>query len=306
MSRINELLDRTLLVKDRSIPRDVVAAAQPPTVGDGPVDQLLAPFRDRAADDLRALCETLIARTPAADVNDFVTDQVPEPRSAVILACLLQLTDTTAGARFWWQYAAGAGLPAAAYCLYLHHLTLGEDDTANWWHCQIDEMLSLAEGTPPPAKPTPSTDPSALVVPEEDRVRARAAQDILESWGREHQRSSTSVSTILRVLRHLGRDRTRHHSTAVNHLMNYVSLAVTSGYLRWPGTVDLPTPGADFAQSIAALITMPSTTECREECSEYTAADSSSPTTASPDSECLPRRKPTQPRHATCRLASTW
>ncbi|GHB72103.1 hypothetical protein GCM10010377_73370 [Streptomyces viridiviolaceus] len=51
-----------------------------------------------------------------------------------VLACILQLTDTDEGARFWWQYAAGAGQAAAAYCVYLHHLALGERNTAEWWH----------------------------------------------------------------------------------------------------------------------------------------------------------------------------
>ncbi|MET9483288.1 hypothetical protein [Streptomyces sp. NPDC006638] len=87
-----------------------------------------------AAADLRALCETLVSHTQAAEVDDFVTEQVPDPRSALALACVLQLTDTDEGARFWWQYAAGAGQAAAAYCLYLHHLALGEDVTARWWH----------------------------------------------------------------------------------------------------------------------------------------------------------------------------
>ncbi|MFF2521442.1 hypothetical protein [Streptomyces liangshanensis] len=77
--------------------------------------------------DLRALCESLLPHTPAADVDDFVTEQVPEPRSA--LACVLQMADTDDGARFWWHYATGAGQAAAAYCFYLHHLALGEDVT---------------------------------------------------------------------------------------------------------------------------------------------------------------------------------
>ncbi len=77
-----------------------------------------------AAEDLCALCETLLAHTPPTAVADFLTDQVPEPRSALALACVLQLADTDEGARFWWQYAAGVGR-AAAYCRYLHHLAQG-------------------------------------------------------------------------------------------------------------------------------------------------------------------------------------
>ncbi|MFD0427069.1 hypothetical protein ACFQ60_00060 [Streptomyces zhihengii] len=91
-----------------------------------------------AADDLRALCETVVRHTPATAVGEFVTDQIPAPRAALVLACVLQLSDTDDGARFWWQYAAGAGQPAA-YCLYLHHLALGETHVASWWHTQTDE-----------------------------------------------------------------------------------------------------------------------------------------------------------------------
>lgn len=68
----------------------------------------------------------------------------------MVLACVLQLTDTDDGARFWWQYAVGAGQAAAAYCLYLHHLSLGEDDTAQWWHRRTDEVQ------PPPPTENPS------------------------------------------------------------------------------------------------------------------------------------------------------
>ncbi|MFB8267496.1 hypothetical protein ACFC96_12895 [Streptomyces sp. NPDC055955] len=74
-----------------------------------------------------------------AAVADFVTEQVPQPRSALVLACVLQLTDTSEGARFWWEYAAVGGQPAA-YCLYLHHLALGESETANWWHRQTNDV----------------------------------------------------------------------------------------------------------------------------------------------------------------------
>ncbi|WP_445283542.1 hypothetical protein [Streptomyces sp. DSM 118148] len=64
---------------------------------------------------------------------------------------MLQLTDTADGARFWWQYAAGAGQPGAAYWLYLHHLAAGEDTTASWWHQQTDNVQ------PPSPPPGPHT-----------------------------------------------------------------------------------------------------------------------------------------------------
>ncbi|WP_326658681.1 hypothetical protein [Streptomyces canus] len=235
--RIEEILSRALLVRHRTVPRDIVPFSprkdrrtQPP----GEPPHKPGP-PNAAAEDLRALCETLVTHTPATAVTDFVTDQVPEPRSALVLACVLQLTDTDAGARFWWQYAAGAGQAAAAYCLYLHHLALGESDTADWWHRQTDDVQP-PPGPPAQTPPTPSTEaaPSA--------------------WHpADHRITSTSTTTILRILRHLAKYSTRPRSAAVTELMAYVPTAVAVGYLNQPD-MDLPTPGADFARRISTLL----------------------------------------------------
>lgn len=40
-----------------------------------------------------------------------------DPASALTFACLLYLSDCPEGAQFWWQFAVGAGVPTAAYCL---------------------------------------------------------------------------------------------------------------------------------------------------------------------------------------------
>jgi hypothetical protein len=235
MTRIEEILSRALLVRDRTIPRDVVPPAAPDTApGDRPAAAALEDGTPTAAaEDLRALCETLVTHTPATAVADFVTEQVPEPRSALILACVLQLTDTDAGARFWWQYAAGAGQAAAAYCLYLHHLALGESDTANWWHRQTDDV----QPTSGPATPTDQHSPESP-----------------QTWHpADHRITSTSTSTILRVLRHLAKYTVRPRSAATTELMAYVPTAVAVGYLRQP-EMDLPTPGADFARRVSTLL----------------------------------------------------
>lgn len=236
--RIEEILSRALLVRHRTVPRDIVPvpSSRPKgreegTAGDPPSK---AGTTNVAAEDLRALCETLVTHTPAAAVTDFVTDQVPEPRSALVLACVLQLTDTDDGARFWWRYAAGAGQPAAAYCLYLHHLALGESDTADWWHRQTDDVQ------PPPAPPAQHTPSPGTEAP---RAWHPAA----------HQITSTSTTTILRVLRHLAKNSVRPRSAAVTELMAYVPAAVAVGYLREP-EMDLPPPGPDFARRISALL----------------------------------------------------
>ncbi|WP_327188066.1 hypothetical protein [Streptomyces sp. NBC_01334] len=232
MTCIEEILSRALLVRDRTMPSDIVAASASPTSTDARPPGG-ASTSTAAAEDLRALCETLVTHTPPTAVANFVTDQVPEPRSALILACVLQLTDTSDGARFWWQYAAGAGQAAAAYCLYLHHLALGESDAADWWHRQTDDVqpapgLPVKEHQPNPEPPGPW----------------RAA---------EHRVTSTSTTTILRVLRHLAKYTARPRPASVTALMTYVPSAVAIGYLRQPET-ELPMPGPDFARRISTLL----------------------------------------------------
>ncbi|MFE4874329.1 hypothetical protein [Streptomyces sp. NPDC056682] len=231
MNRIEELLSRALLVRDRSVPRDIVPPTAPASrSASDPSMPVGDP--DGAAEDLRALCETVVARTPACDVATFVTDQVPEPRSALVLACVLQLTDTSDGARFWWEYAAGAGQAAAAYCLYLHHLALGERDTAAWWHRQTDDVPPAPDTAPPEHHPASTTN---------------------AAWHAANHRVTNSTTTILRVLRHLAKHTVRPRSAAVTELMTYVPTAVAVGYLRQP-EMDLPMPGPDFARQITTLL----------------------------------------------------
>ncbi|MEV8457706.1 hypothetical protein AB0467_34280 [Streptomyces sp. NPDC052095] len=56
-------------------------------------------------------------------------------------ACMLYLAHHPESARFWWRFAAGAGSTAAAYCLYLDHLGLGEDREAQLWKQQVTTSL---------------------------------------------------------------------------------------------------------------------------------------------------------------------
>ncbi|MFD3798420.1 hypothetical protein [Streptomyces californicus] len=231
MTPLEELLSQARLVRDRVVPRDIVPTTPAPDTEPAPGPDPDALARDPhpadapvhpAAKDLRALCATLVTHTPATTVAHFLTDQLPEPRSALILACVLQLTDTEDAARFWWQYAAGAGQAAAAYCLHLHHLARGEEDTARFWHDQMDH-------TPPPS--------SALVPDHGERL------------------DTAPAATMLRVLHHLSRDRApRPSSATVTSLMTYMPTATAVGYLREPD-MELPLPGPDFARTIRTLLT---------------------------------------------------
>lgn len=99
-----------------------------------------------AADDLQTLCETVITHTGAlTDLRIFLARALPEPSGARVLGCMLQLSEREESARFWWQYAAGAGDPAASYCLYLHHRALGEHGAADWWHTQHTQTDVVAD-----------------------------------------------------------------------------------------------------------------------------------------------------------------
>ncbi|MFE1444404.1 hypothetical protein [Streptomyces sp. NPDC058739] len=229
MTPIEDILSRALLVRERALPADTVTPAPTtPARPDTPTDTT----PNTAAADLEALCETLVSHTPPAAVARFLTDQVPEPRSALVLACVLQLQDTCEGARFWWQFAAGAGEPAAAYCLYLHHLARGEDDAAHWWHRQTDDVQ------PPPPPPAPDPDDPGLALP----------------WHGDHRlTASSSTTTILRLLRHVSRQTVRPRTAAVASLMAYIPSAVTAGYLREP-EAELPVPGDEFAHHITRLL----------------------------------------------------
>ncbi|MEU3904056.1 hypothetical protein AB0F20_09580 [Streptomyces goshikiensis] len=229
MTTLEHRLARALLAPHRAVPRDVV----PPRQGRSRNHPVAVETRNNtAAEELRALCEALVQHTPATTVAAFVTDQVPEPRSALILACVLQLTDTDDGARFWWQYAAGAGHPAAAYCLYLHHLALGETHTARWWRTQTDETH------------TDTADPDATV---HTTIRFEGAPFVL------HHDDGASSTTLLRVMRRLARHVSRPRSAVVTELMTYMPTAVAVGYLREPES-ELPLPGPDFAHKIRTVL----------------------------------------------------
>ncbi|CAM5296548.1 hypothetical protein GCM10010329_82020 [Streptomyces spiroverticillatus] len=96
-----------------------------------------------AARDLRILCEAVAGHTGALDEleldterEEFATGVMPAPAGARVLGCLLHLAKETEAAQFWWQFAAGAEDLAAAYCLFLHHLALGEDTAAEFWLAQ--------------------------------------------------------------------------------------------------------------------------------------------------------------------------
>ncbi|MFJ9777179.1 hypothetical protein ACIRVF_39095 [Kitasatospora sp. NPDC101157] len=76
-----------------------------------------------------------------------------EPRGGLVFGCLLDLTGQPFDAQWWWQFAAGAGNLTAAYCLYLHHIRMGELRDAEHWFHQAARLDEDAPAPVPPAMP---------------------------------------------------------------------------------------------------------------------------------------------------------
>ncbi|MGK5637299.1 hypothetical protein ACSNOK_03145 [Streptomyces sp. URMC 126] len=97
-----------------------------------------APDADRAWWDLTVM-SLAVLRAPDAphDLDRFIRDRSADRTGARVFACLLHLADRGDGARFWWQFAAGAGDGTAEYCLFLDHSCRGEYQDAAFWCGQL-------------------------------------------------------------------------------------------------------------------------------------------------------------------------
>ncbi|MFI9205505.1 hypothetical protein [Streptomyces sp. NPDC053048] len=121
----------------RSAPRPVFVAWPPawtePTPGG-------SPNGDRAWSDLTTM-SVVVLHAPRADrdLERFVQAHCADRTGALVFACLLHLAGHGDGARFWWQFAAGAGDSTAEYCLFLDHSRRGEYHDAGIWG---DRLLS--------------------------------------------------------------------------------------------------------------------------------------------------------------------
>ncbi|MFD9881120.1 hypothetical protein ACFWZT_06625 [Streptomyces alboflavus] len=259
---IDELLARARLLDDTDTPYDHVRAVRPgaaPAHGrlaatgaglcaaaglpPGSV-QAVTPLAGRgrkdgvaraAARDLQSLCEAAVTTAAMASLSDFLTQKLPKPPGARVLGCILHLSGEEDSARFWWQYAAGAGDSAASYCLYLHHLSLGERGEAAWWQQQ----------TPSAALPARAADePGGCPEP---------------GFPLNHPpvRTDPSVPTTLRVLSRLKTSERAAGPGArpavVGAVMDYVATAVS--YVD--PDIELPLPDADFTDHIRVLTTGP-------------------------------------------------
>ncbi|WP_369216703.1 hypothetical protein [Streptomyces flavofungini] len=163
---------------------------------------------------------------------------MPQPRAAWILGCALQLAGAHDGARFWWQYAAGADDAPASYCLFLQHLADGDTHAAALWRAQAGVRAPGEEHEADGGEDTP-------------------AHGVITA--------DASLATVLQVLSRLSRVTPRRHTPAAQAVIDFVATAVAIGYDRHPD-LEIPLPGEDFAERlvvIAAAFSMsdPHTTE---------------------------------------------
>ncbi|MEV8077878.1 hypothetical protein [Streptomyces pseudogriseolus] len=141
----------------------------------------------QAGQRLEVVCRWLLNEPDAAAHVDKIadgpgrgplTEEQMDLDGALVFACLLYLTGHHESAQFWWQLAAGAGSRAAAYCLHLHHLALGETRAAWHWFHQLTH--SMADTTPPDAAFLEGLEIVARYV-RHNGSRALAPSDRLES-----------------------------------------------------------------------------------------------------------------------------
>ncbi|WJV50729.1 hypothetical protein [Streptomyces flavofungini] len=240
-SPIDELLKGALLLDDSPTPHDPVptrpASPPAPTTADGPRHATA-----QAADgDLRILCEAVVTTMPLASVTDFLTESLPTPTGALVLGCMLRLNDSAHTARFLWQYAAGAGETAAAYCLYLHHLTLGESEEAAWWR----------EQTPDAALPAPASDEH----PPRHAPRPERGAPLLKlEWPTEAPAVSVAATLrMLGILRMTNRSTLRSWPPVAVAVMEYAAVAVRFV----DDDVELPLPMGGFHDRVRRLTSLP-------------------------------------------------
>lgn len=228
---VDQLLARARLHHNPAVPDDTVAyedCAYPVLTPDGTFPGAEAdPAADAtAASDLHALCEAVVSSAVPAAV-EFLTDQLPEPPGAWLLGCALNLAAVEDGARFWWQFAAGAGHVPAAYCLSLHHLARGEIHAATFWYDQagLDERA------------------------ETDSFTVSGVRSPLQPFCFD-----ASVPTVLRILSYLAPPEQRPRTHRADAITNYVAYAVAHGYTRHPN-VEIPLPGPRFADRLSFILT---------------------------------------------------
>ncbi|MFC8006817.1 hypothetical protein ACFUCH_12260 [Streptomyces olivaceus] len=229
MNTISELLSATRQLDEPAVPADVIGydedyAMAPPAHHE---DEGEANEANEAGEALSILCETTIGSGGPLQADDFLTDRLPDIRGAWILGCAVYLTGEQHGARFWWQYAAGADHGAAssnaAYCLHLMHRAAGEEYAARFWRRQTHLESQLA--------------PEAITTSHPPAPQLKLSFD-------------SSIPALLRILANL-RSASLHRTSRVSRILNYLADTVTNAYAHHPDVeYQVPPTAPGFADEV--------------------------------------------------------
>ena len=139
------------LAKDAGYVPPARIAPRQRTPGRGPGDRDVPPG-PKAGHQLSVIARWVLNQPQAAGHVERLAQEIgadgPPQRAplkdmdvegALVFACMLYLAGHPESALFWWQLAAGAGHRAAAYCLHLHHLEVGELKEADHWLDQLQQ-----------------------------------------------------------------------------------------------------------------------------------------------------------------------
>ncbi|MFE7513093.1 IclR family transcriptional regulator C-terminal domain-containing protein [Streptomyces sp. NPDC057540] len=137
-----------------------------------------------ASHRLEAVCASVVLTpTAGAALALFSEYAAADPDGALVFACLLHLAGDGEGATFWWQLAAGAELPLAAYCLYLDHSRRGEYSDARLWARRLTATADLHARAGDSPLPPP---------------RLRHALVNVSRWTRQHEHEDLGAIPLAR------------------------------------------------------------------------------------------------------------
>ena len=181
VSRATDKMDRCA--------RMVKAQSGPRTQPESCVGEWEQPVYRHAAADLEGLSSQVVRHPDTVDAMARLVDDRSriDPAGALAFACLLYLSDRHEGAQFWWQFAAGAGVAAAAYCLHLHHAQYSEDSIAEFWYSQAFMLHRCADDDLLIGPPIPLAD-------EREERRKRAVE--MFSWALDHAKIAGAVCRL--------------------------------------------------------------------------------------------------------------
>ncbi|MDI5964924.1 hypothetical protein [Streptantibioticus silvisoli] len=104
---------------------------------------LFATDEEQAGHDLDLMASLFVSVPQVTILLEELLYQRLAPEGALVFACMLHLIGHDDHARFWWRFAAGAGVYGGAFCLFLHHRARSEHRDARHWRIQAKQIAAL-------------------------------------------------------------------------------------------------------------------------------------------------------------------